>query len=208
MGQDKYAVELENVSKVLKNKEVLSNITVPFQVGKIHGIIGTNGSGKTMLLRTIAGLLYIRKGTVKYMNPTMTRGVIIENPGFLTSYTGYENLQMLAAIRHTIGSEEIREAMCKVGLDPKDKRKVKEYSLGMKQRLAIAQAIMEDPDMLILDEPFRGLDTDGVKTIRALLIRYNQSGRTVFIASHNTEDIELLCHHVYEMYGGKLRQVK
>lgn len=208
MDQGKYIVELEGVSKVLKNKDVLSDITVAFQKGKVYGIIGANGSGKTMLLRAIAGLLYIRKGVIKYPEPRPTMGVIIENPGFLTSYTGHENLQMLAAIRNVVGEEEIKNAMNQVGLEPKDKRKVKEYSLGMKQRLAIAQAIMEEPDMLILDEPFRGLDADGVRMIRNLLIQYNQSGKSIFLASHNAEDIDLLCHHVYEMREGKLDKIK
>ena len=208
MSQDECIIKLENVSKDLKKKRVLSDISASIYKGKVYGFIGSNGSGKTMLLRAIAGLLYINKGTVDRIDPAPTMGVIIENPGFLISYTGYENLQMLAAIRNIIGEKEIQTTLLQVGLDPKDRRKVKEYSLGMKQRLAVAQAIMENPDVLILDKPFRVLDEERIKTIRTLLEAYNRAGGTIFLSSHDPEDISLLCHHVYMMQEGKMTQMK
>ena len=157
-----------------------------------------------MLFRALTGLISLTSGEVKISPPDSTMGVIVENPGFLLSYSGFENLQFLASIRKQISDERITEAMREVGLDPSDKRKVKAYSLGMKQKLAIAQAIMEYPDILILDEPTRGLDAGSVESIRALLRRINQEGATILLSSHNGEDIEALCSQVYTMDKGKL----
>ena len=131
-------------------------------------------------------------------------GIIIENPGFLNGYTGFKNLEYLANIRNVIGKEEIRESMEKVGLDPCSNKKVGKYSLGMKQRLGIAQAIMENPEILILDEPMNGLDNQGVEDVRGILMGLREEGKTIILASHNKEDIEILCDEVYEMDRGKL----
>lgn len=200
-------IRMTGVSKRIKDRYVLSNINLSFEKGKIYGIVGINGSGKTMLLRAIAGLLHLTEGTVEYADGTPTMGVIIENPGFLMNYSGYENLKILARIRNVIGDIEIRKALTLVGLDPGDKNKVKTYSLGMKQKLAIAQAIMEEPDVLILDEPFRGLDAESVKNIRSVLKDYNQRGGTIFLTSHNSEDIKTLCDYVYQMQEGKAAEM-
>lgn len=200
-------IKMTGVSKRIKDRYVLSNINLDFEKGKIYGIVGINGSGKTMLLRAIAGLLHLSEGTVEYANGTPTMGVIIENPGFLMNYSGYENLKILARIRNVIGDTEISKALTLVGLDPGDKSKVKTYSLGMKQKLAIAQAIMEEPDVLILDEPFRGLDAESVKNIRSVLKEYNQRGGTIFLTSHNSEDIKTLCDLVYQMQEGKATKI-
>lgn len=200
-------IHLTGVNKYIKDKCVLSDINVSFEKGKIYGIVGANGSGKTMFLRAIAGLLYLPGGTVAYSGHTPSMGIIIENPGFLTNYTGYENLVFLARIRKVIGKDAIRNALEAVGLNPDDRSKVRAYSLGMKQKLAIAQAIMEEPEMLILDEPFRGLDAESVANIRNLLKRYNRRGGTIFLASHNFEDISRLCDRVYQMTEGKLSEV-
>ena len=197
-------IKMTGVSKRIKDRYVLSNINLDFEKGKIYGIVGTNGSGKTMLLRAIAGLLHLTKGTVEYADGTPTMGVIIENPGFLMNYSGYENLKILARIRNVIGDTEIKRALALVGLDPRDKSKVKTYSLGMKQKLAIAQAIMEEPDLLILDEPFRGLDAESVKNIRSVLREHNRRGGTIFITSHNSEDIKVLCDCVFLMQDGTI----
>ena len=135
-------------------------------------------------------------------------GIIIENPGFLPGYTGYQNLKFLAKLTRKIGKKEIMDAITKVGLEPLSKKHVGKYSLGMRQRLGIAQAIMEDPDILILDEPMNGLDNQGVEDIRKLLLALKEQGKTILIASHNREDIDVLCDHVWEMDKGVANQVR
>ncbi|MDR0919531.1 MAG: ATP-binding cassette domain-containing protein [Oscillospiraceae bacterium] len=197
-------IELKEVSKVIKNKTVLQDITVSFEQGKIYGITGINASGKTMLFRIIAKLITPTSGRIIFSKADVSMGVIIENPGFLLSYTGYENLKILSEIKKIISDKDIKIAMNNVGLEPEDKRKVKQYSLGMKQRLAIAQAIMEKPDLLILDEPTRGLDTTSIDKIRALLIELNKVGTTILLSSHNKDDIDILCEKTYEMIEGRL----
>jgi len=204
MINEKVIVELKNVSKSLKGKKILDNITVKFEVGKIYGIVGANASGKSMLFRAIAGLLYISDGKIDYLKHPISIGAIIENPGFLLSYTGYENLLILSHIRNVIEKEQMENVMKKVGLEPKDKRKVKEYSLGMKQKLAIAQAVMESPELLILDEPTRGLDKDSVESIRTLLLKEKERGATILISSHNPDDINILSDEIYLIEDGKL----
>lgn len=200
-----YIIEVKNISKILKGKIVLDNISIAFERGKIYGIVGSNASGKTMLFRALSGLLYLNSGEVIYNPSDIQMGVIVENPGFLFSYTGFENLKFLASIKKNISDLEIQEAIEKVGLNPSDKRKVKEYSLGMKQKLAIAQAIMESPDVLILDEPTRGLDQESVSLIRSLLLDINtKKGTTILISSHNAEDISVLCNEVLLMKEGRI----
>lgn len=197
-------IGIEHASKTIKGKQVLSNIDAAFEKRKIYGIVGDNGSGKTMLLRAISGLLHLSSGRVIYQKANLTMGVILENPGFLLSYSGLDNLIFLARIRNVITIDQIKKTMSDVGLDPDDKRKVGEFSLGMKQKLAIAQAIMEEPDMLILDEPFRGLDAKSLEKIRQLLLAYQKRGGTIFLTSHNLEDIAMLCNCVYEMKDGTM----
>lgn len=199
-------IRIDHASKIIKGKRILSDIDVSFEKGKIYGIVGDNGSGKTMLLRAISGVMRLSSGTVTYQKKNPTMGIIIENPGFLSDYSGLDNLIFLAGIRNVISKDQIKRVMVSVGLDPDDKRKVKAYSLGMKQKLAIAQAIMEEPDMLILDEPFRGLDTKSLENIRKLLMDYNERGGTVFLTSHNVEDIAVLCSCVYKISDGALIQ--
>lgn len=204
MNKESAYIKIENVSKKMKKRVILSNISIAFDKGKIYGIVGANGSGKTMLFRAMAGLLHLDEGHVIFSQDGISMGVIIENPGFLLSYTGYDNLKLLAQIRNVIGKSEICSAMERVGLEPYDKRKVKEYSLGMKQRLAVAQAIMEAPDILILDEPFRGMDEESNKKIRSILVESSRSGTTIFLSSHNSDDISAICDKVFEMREGQL----
>lgn len=208
MSNEEWIIKLDDVSKHFKKKTLLSHISATFEPGVIYGFVGENGSGKTMLFRAIAGLLHITEGKVLKARPDLSFGVIIENPGFLLSYTGFENLRLLAQIRNTIGPNEIRSAMKQVGLNPDDKRKVKEYSLGMKQRLAIAQAIMESPDVLILDEPMRGIDPKSVTEIRKLFIEQKQHGCTIFLSSHAPDDIAEVSDTVYVMRAGAMETVK
>lgn len=200
-------ISIENANKKIKGKNVLSNINLTFEKGKIYGIIGDNGSGKTMLLRAIAKLLHLSSGSVVYSEKNTTIGLIIENPGFLLDFSGLENLEFLAQIRNLIDENYIRKVMKDVGLDPDDARKVKNYSLGMKQKLAIAQAVMEEPDMLVLDEPFRGLDSKSMKQIEELLLLYNKRGGTIFLSSHDYETIGRIADNIYRMDNGAISEV-
>ena len=203
-------IDLENVSKTIRRSEVLKNISLHFESGNIYGFVGRNGSGKTMLFRMIAGLIKPTVGNVKYNDRMLGAeldiiprlGLVIENVGLYPEFTGQRNLKMLAKINRLIGDEEIREAITRVGLDPDDRRTVRKYSLGMKQRIVLAQAIMERPDVLILDEPTNALDEDGVEQIRRLIREEKERGALVLIASHNKEDISSLCDKIFEMHDG------
>ena len=190
----------------------MKNVSISFEKGKIHGIVGRNGSGKTVLFKCICGLMHPEEGVILVNGKRVGRdvdmpediGAIIEAPGFLPNYSGYKNLRFLANIRRKIGKEEILNVLKTVGLDPESRKHVGKYSLGMRQRLGIAQAIMEDPEILILDEPMNGLDNAGVQDIRALLLELKAQGKTILLASHNHEDIAALCDTVHEMDGGVL----
>ena len=205
-------IVVSGISKSFQGKQVLQNVSISFEAGKIHGIIGRNGSGKTVLIKTICGLIRPDSGFVlvngkrvgKDIDFPQNIGVIIEAPGFLPYQSGYKNLCYLASLRNTIGKEDIRNAIKAVGLDPDDSKFVGKYSMGMKQRLGLAQAIMEKPEILILDEPMNGLDNAGVMEIRKILLTLKQNGTTIIIVSHNTEDINMLCDTVHEMDKGVL----
>ncbi len=205
-------IEVRGLSLTIGKTAILNDVTVSLEAGKIHGLIGRNGSGKTMLMKCICGFIRPTRGEVvvdgkrvgKDVDFPEKMGIIIETPGFIPYYSGYKNLKLLAGLRNKIGREEIIQAMERTGLDPKLKRHVKKYSLGMRQRLGLAQAIMEDPDILILDEPMNGLDKDGVEDMRRYLIDLREQGKTILIASHSSEDISVLCDAVYEMEKGVL----
>lgn len=205
-------IEVQNVVKRFRDQVVLKNVSISFEKGKIHGIVGRNGSGKTVLFKCICGLMHPEEGVILVNGKRVGRdvdmpediGAIIEAPGFLPNYSGYKNLRFLANIRRKIGKEEILNVLKTVGLDPESRKHVGKYSLGMRQRLGIAQAIMEDPEILILDEPMNGLDNAGVQDIRALLLEIKAQGKTILLASHNHEDIAALCDTVHEMDGGVL----
>lgn len=205
-------IEVQNVVKRFRDQVVLKNVSISFEKGKIHGIVGRNGSGKTVLFKCICGLMHPEEGVILVNGKRVGRdvdmpediGAIIEAPGFLPNYSGYKNLRFLANIRRKIGKGEILNVLKTVGLDPESRKHVGKYSLGMRQRLGIAQAIMEDPEILILDEPMNGLDNAGVQDIRALLLELKAQGKTILLASHNHEDIAALCDTVHEMDGGVL----
>lgn len=205
-------IEVQNVVKRFRDQVVLKNVSISFEKGKIHGIVGRNGSGKTVLFKCICGLMHPEEGVILVNGKRVGRdvdmpediGAIIEAPGFLPNYSEYKNLRFLANIRRKIGKEEILNVLKTVGLDPESRKHVGKYSLGMRQRLGIAQAIMEDPEILILDEPMNGLDNAGVQDIRALLLELKAQGKTILLASHNHEDIAALCDTVHEMDGGVL----
>lgn len=205
-------IEVQNVVKRFRDQVVLKNVSISFEKVKIHGIVGRNGSGKTVLFKCICGLMHPEEGVILVNGKRVGRdvdmpediGAIIEAPGFLPNYSGYKNLRFLANIRRKIGKKEILSVLKTVGLDPESRKHVGKYSLGMRQRLGIAQAIMEDPEILILDEPMNGLDNAGVQDIRALLLELKAQGKTILLASHNHEDIAALCDTVHEMDGGVL----
>lgn len=207
-------IELIHVTKKFGQELVLKEVNLTLEQGRVYGIIGNNGSGKTVLMKCICGFLIPTTGLIQVFGSSIGQdvdfpeslGVIIETPGFLTNLTGRKNLEILAGMRRKIGPAEIRQVLEKVGLDPALKKPVANYSLGMRQRLGIAQAIMEDPKLLILDEPFNGLDKHGVGEIRKLLLELKEEGKTILLASHNEEDIRILCDEVYEMDGGVLRK--
>ena len=211
------SVSLVHVSKSFGRTAVLQDLSISFTSGQIHGIVGRNGSGKTVLFKLITGLIAADSGMIEvegtYITPRHPRvpggiGAIVESPGFLPHYSGYRNLALLATIRRTLTSEQIQAAMRIVGLDPTLRRHVRAYSMGMRQRLGIAQAIMERPSLLILDEPMNGLDNTGVRDMRELFLNLNAQGMTILLASHNREDIEVLCNHVYQMDAGQIAQVR
>lgn len=214
--EDRCGILVENVTKSFGNQEVLKTVCAKFEKGKIYGIVGRNGSGKTVLLKCICGLLYPTTGTVtvdgkvvgKEVDYPENIGFIIESPGFLPRYSGLKNLKYLASIRGKVKEDEIRKYIELVGLNSDDKKHVGNYSLGMRQRLGIAQALMENPDFLILDEPFNGLDNQGVSEMRNLFLDLKKQGKVILLASHNSEDIKLLCDRVYAMDSGKLEMVR
>ena len=203
-------IVVKGVTKRFKQMIALDHVTVTFEKGKIHGIIGRNGSGKTVLFKCICGFMKPDEGEIivngKKVNPAVMQdiGIIIEDPGFIGSVSGFKNLKLLASIKKCIADERIIETLKLVGLDPKEKKHVGTYSLGMRHRLGIAQAIMENPELLILDEPMNGLDKQGVEDIRELLLALKKEGKTILLSSHYAEDIEVLCDTVYEMDGGHL----
>lgn len=205
-------INVEDVSLKLGEKEILIHVSMECEKGEIYGIVGRNGSGKTMLMKCICGFVHPSSGMIHVLDRRIGKdqdfipdaGIIIENPGFIPYYSGIKNLRLLASIQRKITDKEIKEAMERVGLDPALKRPVRKYSLGMRQRLGLAQAIMEDPQVLILDEPFNGLDKEGVEEMRKYFLELKEEGKTILMASHSSEDIRILCDKVYEMDRGRL----
>jgi ABC-2 type transport system ATP-binding protein len=204
-------LDIQNLSKAIKGRRLLENIQLKIEKPGVYGIVGRNGSGKSVLFKTIAGLLVPTEGTVKVFNENIGKGnfprnfgALLDTPGFLPQYSGFQNLKLLASIQNRVSEEELKKVISFVGLDPDDKVSVRKYSLGMKQRLGIAQAIMEKPNFLILDEPMNGLDESGVNDIRRMILSFKKQGMTILLASHNAEDISLLCDVVYKMDNGHL----
>lgn len=200
-------ITIENLSKGFKNKEVLKDINLKIYENSITGIIGRNGSGKTVLLKIISGLYFQDNGSIIYNEKYSLNndyGILIDS-GFLDNETGYENLKTLALLRNKISDSDIIDIIKWVGLNPFDKTKYKNYSTGMKQKLRIAQALMENPKVLILDEPFNGLDQKSVDYFRNELIKLKNEGVTIILTSHYKEDIEKLCDKVYEMNEGIMK---
>lgn len=198
---------VEHVYKSFGKEDVLVDVNLTISPGSIVGVVGNNGCGKTVLMKCICGFMKPDRGTIRVGGKRVgedcdfpdSLGIIIETPGFIPDMSGYRNLKTLASLKGLIGKKEIKAVLEKVGLAPNMHKAVTKYSLGMRQRLGIAQAIMEDPAVLILDEPFNGLDKTGVAEMRELLISLKESGKAILLASHNAEDIRMLCDVVYEM---------
>ncbi len=205
-------IEIKHVVKKVNSNFILNDISLELEKGKAYGFVGHNGSGKSMLFKAICGLSHINSGSIKVNGKSIGReidfienaGVIIEAPEFLNGLTGIDNLKILAEIQNIIDEEAILNCFKKVGLGGQENKKVSKYSLGMKQRLRIAQAIMENPEILILDEPFNGLDKRGVEEIHSILLEYKRLGKTILLTSHYENDIDLLCDTVFELDQGRI----
>lgn len=210
------AIELYDLGKTFGQDVVLKGVNRNFEAGKIHGIVGNNGSGKTVMFKLICGFLQPTTGKVVVQGKQIGRdvdfpqdlGLIIETPGFLPQLSGIRNLEILASLKKKIGLREAANAIRRVGLDPMSTKPVGKYSLGMRQRLGIAQAIMEEPSLMILDEPMNGLDKNGVAEMRALFRSLATDGRTILLASHNIADIDTLCDTVCEMDAGVMTMIR
>ena len=209
-------IEMKDISKSYKGLVLFENTDLTIEKGKIYGLIGPNGSGKSVLFKMMCGFVFPDQGTVTVRGIQLGKqnrfpdnfGVIIDRPGYLGNKTGFENLKYLAMIQNQITDDQIKYAMTAVGLQPAARQKVKNYSLGMKQKLALAQAIMEDQEVLLLDEPFNALDIDSVEKIRDLLFSLKEQGKTIVLTSHNQEDIDILCDHVFRVRNYGLEQLK
>lgn len=209
-----YIVKIDKLSKKIKNHMLLDNINLEIKKNGVYGIVGRNGSGKSLLFKIISGLINPTSGEVEVLGYSINKGefpkefgALLDSGGFLLHYSAFKNLKLLASIKNQISDDEIRDCLEFVGLNPDNSSPVKTYSLGMKQRLGIAQAIMEKPKLLILDEPMNGLDASGVKDIQKMIIEFKNKGVTILLASHNQSDIDLLCDEVYEMNNGKISKL-
>ena len=209
-------IQVEHLSKSFGSETVVKDVSRAFEAGMIHGIVGNNGSGKTVLMKCICGFMIPSAGRVlvdgkeigKDVDFPADTGIIIETPGFLPGVSGLKNLEFLASLKRKIKKDRIRETIRRVGLDPDSKKPVGKYSLGMRQRLGLAQAIMEDPKLLILDEPMNGLDKHGVADMRTLIASLRDEGKTIILASHNQTDIDMLCDTICEMDDGVMTRIK
>ncbi len=207
-------IEIKGLTKIIKGNTVLDNINLNIEKGKIYGFVGRNGSGKTMLFRAICGLIRPTEGEVIIDNKVITKdidfpescGVILETPGFWEELTGMQCLKRIASIKSIINEEDICKWMSRLGLDPQDKRTFRKYSLGMKQKLALVQALMETPDLIILDEPTNALDEESVNKLRDILKELKENGSTILMASHNRSDIELLSDEILKIDLGKIKE--
>lgn len=209
-------ITITNLNLTIKKKQILKDINISFEQGKIHGIIGRNGSGKTMLIKCICGFVKASSGEIKVDNKIIGKdcdfprnvGIIIETPNFIPYYSGFKNLKLLADLNNKISNKDIKKSMERVGLDPNLKLHVRKYSLGMRQRLGLAQAIMENPSILILDEPTNALDKDGVEDMRKYLKELQKEGKTILLISHSSEDINILCDTIHEMDKGYIQIIR
>lgn len=205
-------LKAEHICKKIRGAVILDDISLHLESGHVYGFAGRNGSGKTMLFRALSGLMHLDSGTVSLDGKILHRdfsvlpnlGIVLENAGLYPEYTGLQNLTMLANLNCKVNREEIKHAIRRVGLDPADRRTFRKYSLGMKQRIVIAQAIMERPEIIMLDEPTNALDSDGVEEIRQIITEEKERGALVLLASHNPDDMRLLADSVFYLEHGRI----
>ena len=205
-------IKITDVNKTIKKAPILRDINLEFTGGKVYGLRGKNGSGKTMLMRAICGLITPDSGIIDINGKILGKdisfpesiGVLIENPAFIGNYTGFKNLKVLASIQNRIGDEQIRKALEDIGLDPDDKRTYRKYSLGMKQKLGIAAAVMENPDIIILDEPINALDDVSVEKVHDILEEQKKRGAVIIIACHDKEELDQLSDEIIEISDGRI----
>ena len=205
-------LEVKNICKSIKDKLILEGIDLTLEGGRVYGFVGRNGSGKTMLFRAISGLMNVDAGEIVWNGEKLHEditiipnlGIVLENAGLYPEFSGFKNLEMLAKLKNIADKDMIKQAIERMGLDPKDKRPIRKYSLGMKQRIVLAQAIMERPEVLMLDEPTNALDEEGIERIRRIVKEEKERGALILLASHNKEDISILADEVFYMKDGRL----
>lgn len=206
-------IKFNGYTKIMGSDKVIDNVNLTMESGNVYGFKGQNGSGKTMLMRAICGLILPTDGNVTIDDKIVGKdisfpesvGLLLENPSFINGYSGFKNLKMIVSIRKKINDSQIADAMQKVGLDPKDKRHYRKYSLGMKQKLGIACAIMEEPDLIILDEPFNGLDEAGILRVKDIVHESKESGALVILTCHDNEELYEMSDEIYLLEGGRIR---
>lgn len=210
-----YSIKITNLCKIINNNYVLKNISITFSSGNIYAIVGANGSGKSIFLKSISGLILPDKGEIRFFGKKLEQGefsqkigLLLDSPGLLPQYSAIKNLSILASINNKVSIDEIKNLLEKLGLNPNDNRPIKKYSLGMKQKVGIVQALMEDTEIIILDEPMNGLDDESVNTVRNILLDLKKKNKTIIITSHNKEDIELLSDYTYKIDKGELINLK
>ena len=207
-------IEITNISKTIHRQTVIQDISASMESGKIYGFQGINGSGKTMLMRLISGLIRPTRGSIQINGKVLGRditfpesmGLFLENPAFLGGYSGFQNLKMLASIQNKVKDEKIRETISSVGLNPDDKKKYRKYSLGMKQRLGIAAAILEDPEIVILDEPTNSLDADGIELVKTILLGQRERGALVIISCHDLAILQMMSDEILLLESGRIKK--
>lgn len=205
-------IDIKNVTKIIHKHTVIQDISASMQSGKIYGFQGINGSGKTMLMRLVSGLIRPSRGSVEMNGKILGKditfpesiGLFLENPAFLGGYSGFQNLKMLASIQKRVSDTQICDVLSSVGLDPQDNKKYRKYSLGMKQRLGIAAAIVEEPEIVILDEPTNSLDTDGIELLKTILIRQRERGALVIISCHDLSILQAMSDEIFLLESGRI----
>lgn len=205
-------IDIKNVTKIIHKHTVIQDISASMQSGKIYGFQGINGSGKTMLMRLVSGLIRPGRGSVEMNGKILGKditfpesiGLFLENPAFLGGYSGFQNLKMLASIQKRVSDTQICDVLSSVGLDPQDNKKYRKYSLGMKQRLGIAAAIVEEPEIVILDEPSNSLDTDGIELLKTILIRQRERGALVIISCHDLSILQAMSDEIFLLESGRI----
>lgn len=208
-------IVINKYNKIIKNTIILDNIDIKFESGNIYGLCGRNGSGKTMLMRAVCGLIYPTSGEIiidkkvlhKDISFPESIGILIENPAFLSSYTGFKNLKLLSSMKNNVTDTDITDALISVGLDPSDKRTYRKYSLGMKQKLGIAYAVMGHPDIIILDEPLNALDEEGIKRVKQIMDNEKEKGSIIILACHDRYELELMSDYIIYIENGKIKKI-